>query len=526
MVHTGRPSRGCGLTGQRCDEKSPECSYCVKTKQNCPGYKDMFDLAWRDQNSVAQKNVERRKRASAKRETEEESPSASKSIDKPVNLNLTLDIIPPALKEDPEAYALAFFFSSYASPPVEPDDRRGFLEHIGPQYVIAPPDSALKMATMAISSFLFIAWLDRRPDNPMSRSFYLKAISAMKDRIRQPGGCADNDVLTSVLLLQMYEVSLTRYATDQKVSDRMIPQDLAGIAQKSQLPNAHLHGALALIKHRGAENFTDDVAQSLLFQVRGQLIDDAFRRGQPLSEEVSTWAAHLQGGSLPPSVRLDSINVDLANLEAGARQRAALPPFLKSELDPHDILEKARDIERRLLEWSGTLPLSWLPLRVVDDDSIPPTTKAAGLYQSHCHIYPSMSISGSWNKQRISCIKVQTLIYEQLAQRSPMLEILSSRMTRQNKVQQLADDICVSVPFSLGDKTKPGAMGDRRVQYPHDPGREVPSGHYQMAPAMGGFWLLGPLQMLMGLKIELRQGQKQWVGGRLRRIAHIYNIGK
>lgn len=99
-------------------------------------------------------------------------------------------------------------------------------------------------------------------------------------------------------------------------------------------------------------------------------------------------------------------------------------------------------------------------------------------------------------------------------------------MECQNKIQQLADDICASIPFTLGDKIKPGAMGDRRVQYPHAPGQEVPAGHYQMAPAMGGFWLLGPLQMLMGLKIGLRDGQKQWIGGQLRRIAHIYNIGK
>lgn len=482
MVHTDRPSGGCGVCrGRRieCGEQSPECGYCIKTKQNCPEYKDMFDLAWRDQTSVAQKNVERRKRASAKRESEAEiSPATnltttSTSTENPISLNQTLAIIPPSLKEDPEAYALGFF-SSYANPPVEPDDRRDFLEYVGPQYMAAPPDSALKMATMAISSFLFIAWLNQRLDNPTSRSFYLKAISSMKDRIRQTEGCADNDVLTSVLLLQMYET-------------------LAGTVQRSHLPNAHLNGALALIKHRGAKNFRDNIAQSLLFQVRSQLIDDAFRRGRPLSEEVSTWTKHPTGVSLPPTVTLDNINVDLANLEAVARQRAALPPFVQSELDLHDILERARDIERQLVEWSSTLPPLWLPVRVVGGECIPPTTKSAGLYQDFCHVYPSISITSTWNKQRISCIKVQSLIHEQFAQLTPSPENLSSRIECQNSIQQLADDICASIPFALGDKTKPGAMGDRRVQYPHVPGQEVPSGHYQMAPAMGGFWLLGPL---------------------------------
>lgn len=78
MVHTGKPSRGCAVCRRRrikvthllatsatsatptdkackCDEKLPECSYCIKTQQTCPGYKDTFELAWRDQTSVAMK---------------------------------------------------------------------------------------------------------------------------------------------------------------------------------------------------------------------------------------------------------------------------------------------------------------------------------------------------------------------------------------------------------------------------------------------------------------------------------------
>ena len=205
---------------------------------------------------------------------------------------------------------------------------------------------------------------------------------------------------------------------------------------------------------------------------------------------MSTWAAHLEGATLPPSVRLDNINIDLANLEAVAQRRIVLLPIFKSPLDPHDILNKARDIERQLGEWCGTLPHSWLPLRMVGEDSIPPTIKSAGLYQNHCHIYPSISIASTWNKQRIALIKVQSLILEQLAQHSPSDENIFARTASENRVQQLADDICASVPFSLGDKTTPGAIGDRRIRYPHAPGKKVSSGHYQMAPALGGFWLL------------------------------------
>ena len=237
----------------------------------------MLNLAWRDQTSLAQKNVQRGKRASSRQDSQEPrekglSRTAPQLHDYLATLNPILDIIPSALKEDPEAYALGFFFSSYANPPVEADDRRGFLEHVGPQYVMAPPDSTLQMAIMALSSFLFMAWLGRRPDSPVSRSFYLKAISSMKDGIQQPEGCADNDILTSVLILQMYEVCITRYETDQTCSNRLVPNTLADTVQNNQLPNSHLRGVLALVKHRGVEDFTDSISQSLLFQIRSQLV--------------------------------------------------------------------------------------------------------------------------------------------------------------------------------------------------------------------------------------------------------------
>jgi len=41
------------------DEAEPSCSYCLTKQVLCPGYKSQFDVAWRDQNNVAEKNVQR-----------------------------------------------------------------------------------------------------------------------------------------------------------------------------------------------------------------------------------------------------------------------------------------------------------------------------------------------------------------------------------------------------------------------------------------------------------------------------------
>lgn len=159
---------------------------------------------------------------------------------------------------------------------------------------------------MAMSTFLFVAWLDRRPDTFVSRSFYLNALSTMKERVGRSEGCADNDVLTSVLLLQMYEVCISRFPIKKTVgSDELRRKRLLGYVNQSQPGRAHLEGALALIKHRGAENFRDEVGQGLLFAVRQQLVGtclfirhslaDVIRSTSP-SPQVSLWLKSCRPG--------------------------------------------------------------------------------------------------------------------------------------------------------------------------------------------------------------------------------------
>lgn len=181
-----------------------------------------------------------------------------------------MSIVPTVLTGTTETYAVSFFMSTYANPAISNDERKDFLDYIAPQYLEAGPDSVLRMATMAMSTFLFVAWLDRRPDTVASRSFYLKALSTLKERIAQPEGCTDNDVLTSVLLLQLYEVCLSRFSPENRHFS--VQKRLLGAVDQSQPGKAHLEGALALVKHRGVENFKDEIGRGLLFAIRSQLV--------------------------------------------------------------------------------------------------------------------------------------------------------------------------------------------------------------------------------------------------------------
>jgi hypothetical protein len=198
-------------TAAQCDENTPGCSYCIKTKQKCPGYEGKFDLAWRDQTAVARKHVERRIRAiehaRSRERSFERTLSPEVSMHSGLHFSSPRPVPTPRSLDDPEEFALSFFFTVYAPPTTNPLDTREHLEFLEPLYPRTGPHSTLSLSTMALASCLYFAWKNQRPDAPLSRTPYLRAVSAMKEQITQADTCANDEILLSVLLLQQYEVS-------------------------------------------------------------------------------------------------------------------------------------------------------------------------------------------------------------------------------------------------------------------------------------------------------------------------------
>jgi hypothetical protein len=242
---------------EQCDEQLPECGGCLRIKQECPGYKNHFDLAWRDQTTVAKKGVERGKaKRKAARERDEASTksqsapiqapapryaesssssvisvspdpiftpvshgsnrsSASSSSESPLSDLAVQRVAKSALAPDPyltllrpipEEQALCFFFNNFVLPIRDPLARRGFLEHLGLYPTIADPESPLNMSTMAVATCMMSSGMGRPPDSPLSRSFYLRAVSKIKGQVMQQKNCLSDELIVAVMLLQLYEV--------------------------------------------------------------------------------------------------------------------------------------------------------------------------------------------------------------------------------------------------------------------------------------------------------------------------------
>lgn len=221
-------------------------------KQTCPGYKNHFDLAWRDQTTVAKKGVERGKaKRKAAREREEAAAKAkqasyiqapdfdskyagsssaassgspghvftpkshgssisSRSQSPPdqdaEDTPLYQDPYNTILRPIPQEQALCFFFNNYVYPVRDPLARRGFLEYLGPFYTNSTPGSPINLSVMAVATCMMSARMGLPPDTQLPRSFYTNAVSAIKEMISSSRDCTSDDSIVAVMLLQLYEV--------------------------------------------------------------------------------------------------------------------------------------------------------------------------------------------------------------------------------------------------------------------------------------------------------------------------------
>lgn len=151
--------------------------------------------------------------------------------------------------------------------------------------------------------------------------------------------------------------------------------------------------------------------------------------------------------------------------------------------------------------WTTLIPVSWHPVYIKADPDF-------DSYNGLCGIYPHFGVMNIYNHWR--CVRIN---------------LLSSDPGDSNPdLQDLIDEICASVPFGLGNRNQGGPIYQPGWKYPHLEGAPTSYEHYRIACTLGGFYLARPLMQIMGLQVRLRDGQREWVGRQLRRIARLYEM--
>ncbi|KAK1640244.1 hypothetical protein BDP81DRAFT_311945 [Colletotrichum phormii] len=84
MVYCGKPSKGCSNCRERkirCDQKEPGCGQCEKRQQQCPGYRNLVDLMFRDESShVIKKAAKTKARGRLKNAQASSAGSSSENV--------------------------------------------------------------------------------------------------------------------------------------------------------------------------------------------------------------------------------------------------------------------------------------------------------------------------------------------------------------------------------------------------------------------------------------------------------------
>lgn len=500
MVNHGR-SNGCMTCKQRrvkCDQARPKCQACQRLGLHCGGYKTKYAaLKFRDQTHKFFTNNRDKHRG-------------------------TVSIIRSPTEPDT---AVPFFFQHYAGIGRSMGSARGFFEVLIPIYRSQPQHSALSLAVSAVASKVLGLW---RHDTRNFRSeSYTQAVKCLRRTIADRSEWGKPETVLAVLALQLYE-------------------NITAIYGLRTATRVHHDGAMSLLPFVGSHshNITGAGVYPRRFILHTE-ISSAMRQERPLQSAAYSWASGYGLNLIPvpenPSSALDAIGASVAELQASYLQLTQYDTLLSQrDVVLAECTAEAKRIDEQLLAWTQSVPDHWYPLRLASGRDIDPSIRA---YQSVCEVYPYCQIANIWNLWRIQRLLLVKISLSSASTNSR--EQLEYRHT----LQELVDSICYSVPFYLGNRTKPSSIPDftdPAIVFPSDyltpadkssnTQSNIPHSldeHKRHLIAQGPWHLMSPLSRLLTLFSEyrgqqmatfLRPGQYEWICEQFLRVTTLLHI--
>lgn len=331
----------------QCDQQRPGCSQCAKVGVECPGYRDMIDLMFRDETlSTSQKAKTKKARSSktppakatagvdgSSSSGSDHDTSMSDSGASPPSSSLVpfapnkvdeSGLMPQLLKPlevDLEAMAISFFMNAYADP-----SRFDYLPSLYAS--ICGSDSALQYSVKAAALASLASEFESPDISHMSRNYYLRGIHATNEALASKTRSLQDETLASILVLGLFE--------------SLAPAEMSSYANWE----AHINGATALLKLRGKAQFEKKLGTMLYTHAADAIRMQCFHHCISVPEHIvelerfstpQLYGMHLHSGNM--------IN-HLANLRRSIQERGPTEPYeVMKEL--YEAYEGLRDRMRR-----------------------------------------------------------------------------------------------------------------------------------------------------------------------------------
>ncbi|KAL8723977.1 MAG: hypothetical protein Q9166_008198 [cf. Caloplaca sp. 2 TL-2023] len=537
MVYGGKPSTGCKNCRRRkikCDEQRPACTQCTRTDRICPGYAHLFDLVLRDQTESVSRKAQRTNKS--KRDpaavgataTAAESQNtavvvgrsgnqrpngsflpSSHSFASPANSGYFLPLsLPKSFQDSPEDQAINGFFQNFVLIPRHPYSRRGYVDCLLPLYQNTRHDSLLSLATTAMALAVEGGSPSTAHYRQLSRSFFGRALFKTSRAIRDPVESIKDETLMAVLLLSFYERVLAT-------------------SESKPISGVHDTGAVALVKHRGKENGKSELSARLLLAVQTQVVAHCIQTAAPFGKTSADLDSLRPNTFDNAASRLTSLSARLSDLMAYSNPILRDFKQFPSKEQLMSILDFAGEVEAQVSTWPDLVPDDWQWKTSHSFDNLASRERNLFVWNHRVDIYHDIWVASIWNSYRGTMLMIQYVTLQTLGMLNPPpLSAPAYRIVAAiNRVRDLADDICGSVPFNLGTKTFGGPSDRVEVQYPDD-GVNRPSSDYRKSAAgLGGWFIIEPLK-IAAKAICLRDGQQDWILKQIERIQRIYTIKK
>ena len=350
----------------------------------------------------------------------------------------------PALHVPLDDQALCYYSRYYVEVPYGfPEIVDGHLKYASTDLCYSQPQSILSLAILAVSHATFGRARKSHAASAVGCKKYLNALVKTNIALKDVSDATHDEVLLAVMLLSFYENAVT---------DKMSPvSNLQVMASRSF---AHHDGAMAVLYLRRQLGQRTNRSIELDKLVRRQLTRSLLLRSMSLPIWLRNGSQYGEHGF---ALELDHCMVGAAEL----RHRASILCVDSVSLpksDGHDdivrlrrLLAEAQTLDNVLAIWANELSSEkWYSIQAVQQDGRVETSNK--IFDDIIHIYPTVGHAGMWNRYHALRLTVNDIMLKTLSilAESFQLDTKSLEEAAHLRMLHLADDLCASVPYTLG----------------------------------------------------------------------------
>ncbi|KFA60483.1 hypothetical protein S40285_07756 [Stachybotrys chlorohalonatus IBT 40285] len=485
MVYCGKPSRGC----QMCRTRRIKCA---KSRRQCPGYKDEFDVVFRNETKATERRaIKANKKAMALARRSDKEPDAFDLHSYLYRSSSSDSQGVPMMPQVPlDQRASCHFVSNFVLLPRQ-SWSRGYMEFLP---ALLKSDTSAKHFRYAFEACALASLGNRsgpgQDFEEQAVGLYTKALSTTFAALKDPATATQDSTLAAVLLMGLYE--------------NMTARQLGTLAWGS-----HIEGAIEIAKARGRKQMRTKLGMQLFVAVRAQLIIHALSTGKAPAMGAEWWGEAVNNQHAATCQKLN-----LRAAEFRAEVNRLLGTLTRSPQNVEIILDLMRQcqlLDQELVNWFQTLPEEFQFETVAWEDNVPNGDYSkAEVFPGRVDAYQDWWIASVWNMARCARVVLSSLIVRCAAWVCSPVDYRTTPeyATAAKTCVDMFTDIIASVPFQLGwFTTRPHLLEKANIA-------SFVCGNEGALKGLLGYWLTWPLTVIHGQDFAT-DSQRAWARGRL-----------